>query len=98
MKGYPKYFATVEDYKNIVRDFPEWKKRVETELKALKNIKDTKVLKATTLIDPSKPELGWKTQEIDNPYPRYKQKGFKTKRELEDMVAEIREVGEGEDK
>ena len=96
MKGYPKYFATKEDYKNIVRDFPEWKEQVKTELAALKNIRDTKVLKATTLIDPSKHELGWKTQEINDPYSRYMQKGFKTKKELEDMVAGIYEIGEGE--
>ncbi|MEA1957601.1 MAG: hypothetical protein U9N01_04520 [Euryarchaeota archaeon] len=93
MKGYPKYFATKEDYENIKRDFPEWRRRVKAELKKLKAIKDEKIKKATTLIDSSKPELGYKTVEVINPFPRFKQKGVKTKKELSDLIVEIGNSG-----
>jgi len=89
MKDYPKYFATKEDYKNIMRDFPEWRKRVKEELKALKAIKDDKVTRAVALSDPDDPESDWITEEITNPYPKYKQKGFKTKQKLSDLISEV---------
>lgn len=88
MKGYPSYFATVEDYKNIIRDFPEWKKRVKEELKAIKAIKDDKVTRAVAPIDPDDPESEWITEEIPNPLPRFKQKRFKSKKALDDLIAE----------
>jgi hypothetical protein len=86
MKGYPEYFATIEDYENIMRDFPEWRGRVKADLKALKAIKDDKVIRATELIDPEDPESEWKTEEISNPFPKWKQKGFKTKKALSDLI------------
>ena len=88
MKGYPDYFATKEDYKNILRDFPEWRKRVEEELKALKAIKDDKVLRAIALVDPSDPDSEWITEEIENPLPIHKQKGFETKKQLDELIVE----------
>ena len=96
MKGYPKYFATKEDYENVIRDFPKWRKRVKNELQALKAVKDDKMSVATTLVDPHNEELGWNTMEVPNPNPRFKQKGFKTKKELGDMVTGIEETGEVE--
>ena len=89
MKGYPEHFATVEDYKNIIRDFPDWRKRVKDELKALKDIKDDKVTRAVSLIDPEDPESDWITEEIPNPFPKYKQKGFKTKKKLNDLISGV---------
>jgi len=92
MKGYPSYFATKEDYKNIIRDFPEWRKRVEEELKALKAIKDDKVLRAIAPVNPEEPEGDWITEEITNPLPRFKQKGFVTKKELDDLIVKAEKV------
>ena len=89
MKGYPNYFATKEDYENILRDFPEWRKRVKDELKALKAIKDDKVFRAIAPVDPTDPDSEWITEEIVNPFPRFKQKGFKTKKELDDLVIAV---------
>jgi hypothetical protein len=86
MKDYPKYFATMCDYENIMRDFPEWGERVKADLKALKAIKDDKVMRATELIDPEDSESEWKTEEISNPFPQWKQKGFKTKKALSDLI------------
>lgn len=88
MKRYPTYFATKEDYENILRDFPEWRKQVKDELKALKAIKDTKVTRAVSPIDPDDPESEWITEEIDNPLPIHKQKGFKTRKQLDDFIVE----------
>jgi len=92
MKGYPDYFATKEDYANIIRDFPEWRKRVEEELKALKAIKDDTVLRAITPVNPEEPEGEWITEEINNPLPRFKQKGFATKKQLDDLIVEAEVV------
>ena len=94
MKRYPKYFATMEDYGNIVRDFPEWKERVKADLNALNAIKDDKVIRATVPIDPEDPESEWKTEEISNPFPKWKQKGFKTKKALSDLITSIEIKGE----
>lgn len=93
MKGYPNYFATKEDYKNIMRDFPEWRKRVKEELQALKAIKDDKVLRAIAPVNPEEPEGEWITEEIANPLPRFKQKGFETKKELDDLIIEAEKEG-----
>lgn len=88
MKGYPDHFATKEDYENIIRDFPEWRKRAKEELKALKAIKDDTVSRAIAPIDPNDPDSEWITEEIANPFPRFNQKGFKTKKELDDTIIE----------
>lgn len=92
MKGYPNYFATQQDYENIIRDFPVWKGRVKAELAALKAIKDDKVIRATVPIDPEDPESEWTTEEISNPMPMWKQKGFKTKKALSDLVLSVEAV------
>lgn len=89
MKGFPRHFATKEDYENILRDFPQWKSRVMEEVKALKAIKDDKVTRAVRQIDPNDPESDWITEKIDNPSPVHKQKGFKTKKELTDLAGEV---------
>lgn len=92
MKGYPPNFATVQDYENIIRDFPQWRKRVMEELKELRKINDDKVTRAIGPIDPDDLVSEWETDEIDNPLPRRKQKGFKTKKELDALIAEIAEA------
>ena len=89
MKGYPSYFATKEDYENIMRDFPQWQDRIKKELQALKAIKDDKVTRAVRQIDPNDPESEWITEKIDNPFPVHKQKGFKTKEDLNDLVVKV---------
>lgn len=89
MKGYPKYFATKEDYENIIRDFPEYQKRVKEELKELRKIKDDKVTRAVRPIDPDDPMSDWETEVIENPLPRWKQKGFKRKKELDEVIDKL---------
>lgn len=86
MKGYPSYFATMEDYENIKRDFPQWRNMLNADLKKLEAIKDDKAIHATMPIDLEDPESEWKTEEISNPMPIWKQKGFKTKKALSDLI------------
>ena len=86
MKGFPEYFATKEDFKNIIRDFPKWRGRVMKELKAIQKIKDDEVTRAIRPVDPNDPESEWITEKIPNPFPLHKQKGFKTKKELKDII------------
>ena len=93
MKGYPEYFATKEDYENIIRDFPEWHGKVKKELNALVAAKDDKVLRATTLKNPLKPELGYNVVEMANPSPRYKQKRFESRAEISALIARKAEKG-----
>ena len=96
MKGYPTHLATKEDFKNIIRDFPQWRKRAIKELKALQAIKDDKVTHAIRPIDPDDPESDWITEEIPNPLPIHRQKEFKNKKELNFIIskAEKREKKE----
>ena len=97
MKGFPFHFATKEDYENIIRDFPKWRGRVLKQLKALQDTKDNKVTRAVSLINPNDPESDWITKEMPNPFPKYQQKGFKTKKKLNNLIAEV-EVKEKKDK
>ena len=76
----------MQDYKNIIRDFPQWRERALEELKALQSIKDSKVTRAIRLIDPDDPESDWITEEILNPLPIHRQKGFKNKKELDELI------------
>ena len=87
MRGYPNHFATAEDYENIIRDFPEWRKRAKDNLKALWKLNDDIVTRAIRPINPDDPMSDWETEAIPNPLPRYKQKGFKFKTELNDLIA-----------
>lgn len=86
MKGYPRCFARKEDYENILRDFPEWAEPVKNELKTIKNLKDDKMSIPIALIDPDDPNSEWKTEEILNPHPVFKRKGFKDRKELNDLI------------
>jgi len=179
MKGFPKHFATVYDYKYILENYPEWRDRVIKELEKIYNLKDDKAVKAVKPKEPkilystllSKVEtdfnkgvipeaikkgienkLGylpnlvviqeedgwslriigkvwneelqkyqdsfitgfpgirikkvdenaifflekereeWETEEIDNPMPLYKQKGFKTKEEILNLINKYKEI------
>lgn len=94
MKGYPKFFATKEDYENIMRDFPEWRGKVKKELSELAAIDDDKVYRATTLKDPAKPELGYNVVKVTNSFQMFKQRGFTTKKEILTLIEMKKTVGE----
>ena len=85
MKGYPNRVATKEDFLNLLA-MPEHKAHAIADLKAIRDIDDAKVTKATTLIDPEDPEKGYNTELITNPLPIWKQKGFSSRAEVTELI------------
>ncbi len=87
MKGYPKRIACKQDFINLLED-EEFKECALSDLSAIYNCDDSKATRATTLIDPDDSEKGYNTEIIDNPMPMWKQKGFKTRQAVADLIIE----------
>ena len=85
MKGYPKFVAVKQDFVNLL-DMPEFKEQALADLQAIYDLQDDKATRATTLIDESDPEKGYNTEEIDNPNPVWKQKGFASRAEVLELI------------
>jgi hypothetical protein len=85
MKGYPKHIATRQDYENLLK-IPEFAERAKADLEALAKADTAKVTRAVSLVDKSKPEGEWITEEIVNPNPIWKQKGFESAKMVSDMA------------
>ena len=85
MRGFPKHINTKQDFDNLLA-MPKFEEQAITELKRIKDTKDSKITKATTQKDPTDPESEWNTIEVTNPNPKWKQLGFKTKKELTDLI------------
>jgi len=87
MKGYPNHFNTKQDYLNIL-ELPEYRSRCLEELRRIRDLKDDRILKATTTtqIDPENFESDWKMEEIKNPNPVWKQKGFASRQEVRNLI------------
>jgi len=81
MQGYPKFIATRQDYENLLK-IPEFAGRAKTDLTALALINTEKVTRAVRPVDANKPDGNWVTEEIDNPSPIWKRKGFETTKEV----------------
>ena len=86
MRGFPKHINTKQDFDNLLGT-PEFKEQAITELNRIKNLKDSKITKATTQKDPTDPESEWNTIEVTNQNPKWKQLGFAIKKELTDLIA-----------
>ena len=87
MKGYPKHIAIKQDFINLLT-IEEFKERVLVDLLAICNLDDDKATKAITLIDSDDPDQGWNMEIIDNPFPTWKQKGFESRQEIENLIIE----------
>jgi hypothetical protein len=85
MRGYPKYFATKQDYLNVL-EIPAYRERCLAELRAILDLKDDSLLVATTPTDPDDPSSEWNTETISNPNPLWKQKGFSARNEVRRLV------------
>ena len=85
MRGYPKHINCVQDFNNLLAD-KALKARTLAELQEIYNKDDSKTLRATTLIDPEDPKSDWNTEEIDNPMPLWKQKGFESREAVAALV------------
>jgi len=86
MRGYPKHINCVQDFNNLLAD-KALKARTLAELQEIYNKDDSKTLRATTLIDPEDPKSDWNTEEIDNPMPLWKQKGFESREAVAELIA-----------
>jgi len=85
MRGFPKHINCVQDLNNLLAD-KDLKRRAISELQEIYNKDDSKTLRATTLIDPEDPKSDWNTEEIDNPMPLWKQKGFESREAVAALV------------
>ena len=85
MKGFPKHINTKQDFLNLLAD-DKFKTQALSELDRIYNLNDSKATKATTLIDPDDEEKGWNTEEIDNPMPEWKLKGFTSREAVNTMI------------
>ena len=88
MKGYPKHINTTQDFTNLLAD-DKFKEQALAELKRIYNLKDAKATRATTLIDPDDEEKGWNTEEITNPMPEWKLKGFASRKAVNEMIQAV---------
>jgi len=83
MRGYPKHVATKTDFDNLLK-MSEFKTQALADLKRLQAVDDAKVIR---VISGSEEEKNLVTKEIDNPNPIWKQKGFSTKKALNDLIS-----------
>ena len=86
MRGFPKHINCVQDFNNLLAD-KDLKRRAISELQKIYTKDDSKTLRATTLIDPEDPKSDYNTEEIDNPMPLWKQKGFESREAVAELVA-----------
>lgn len=82
MKGYPKHIATKQDFDNLLA-MPEHKAKALKDMKKLQAVDDAKVIR---VVSGSEEDKNLITEEIDNPNPAWKQKGFKDKKALDDLI------------
>ena len=85
MRGFPKHINCVQDFNNLLAD-KDLKRRAISELQKIYNKDDSKTLRATTLIDPEDPKSDYNTEEIDNPMPLWKQKGFESREAVATLI------------
>jgi hypothetical protein len=85
MQGYPKVVATKKDYENLLK-IPEFAGRAKTDLASLALVNTEKVTRAIRPVDVNKPDGNWVTEEIDNPSPIWKRKGFETTKEISGLA------------
>ena len=87
MRGYPKHIGNKRDFLNLLA-MPEHK---ETALKDLKKVKDLKDDTVVRVISGSEEDGNLVTEVIANPNPKWKQLGFKDKKDVDDLVT-VQEV------
>lgn len=85
MKGLPKYISTKQDFINLLAE-PEHQAQAIEGLKVIRDMEDDKALRVV-LIDEETGEAV--TEEIDNPMPLWKVKGFSSRQEVADLITEV---------
>lgn len=76
MKGFPQIIATPNDFENLLNT-PEFQDQALMKLQELQDHDDRTVTRATSeLVDPDNPESDFIVEEIENPSPLHRQRGF----------------------
>jgi len=82
MKGYPKHIATKQDFINLLAD-PYFKARAIADLKSIRDLEDDKATRTLSINEDGTAV----TDEIDNPLPLWKIKGFSSRAEVAALIA-----------
>jgi len=82
MRGYPKFVATKQDFLNLL-EMEEFKTRALEDIQALLKAPDEKVQR---VVSGSEEEGNLVAEEIDNPMPLWKIKGFESKEKVAEIV------------
>ena len=88
MIGFPGHIATVQDFQNLLND-TEFKDQALQKLQDIQDFDDRVVLRAVEPVDPDNPESEWITEEIENPNPLHRQKGFAEWIDVVKLSAEV---------
>jgi len=84
MKGYPKHVATKQDFLNLL-SHEEFREQAIADLKKIYETKDDTVVR---VISGSEEEGDLVTEEIENPMPLWKIKGFSSREEIADIITQ----------
>lgn len=82
MRGYPKHIATKQDFLNLLAD-QEFKERAIADLKVIRDVPDDKATRTVSINEDGTAV----TEEIDNPMPLWKVKGFISRAEVAALIA-----------
>jgi len=78
MKGFPKNIKTKQDFKNLLA-IPQYREQALKDLQTIYNTKDDKAIRVVSVSE----EIGdLITEEISNPVPVWRQKGFGSRKEI----------------
>ena len=85
MKGYPKYINCKQDYINLLAT-PEYAAQALADLRIIRDMEDDKALRTISINEETGEAV---TEEIDNPMPLWKVKGFSSRQEVADLITEV---------
>ena len=83
MKGYPKHIATKQDFINLLAD-PEYRDQALEDLAEIRDLPDEKANRTLSINEDGTAVM----EEIDNPMPLWKIKGFSSRMEVAALIAE----------
>jgi threonyl-tRNA synthetase len=84
MKGYPKHVAIKQDFLNLL-EIPEFKDQALADLAEIRDLTDDTATR-TLVIQEDGTAV---TEEIENPMPLWKIKGFSSRQEITDLIREV---------
>lgn len=80
-----------QDFENLLAD-EKFKEAALEELQTLQDFDDRTATRATKPLNPDDPNSDFETEEIENPFPLHKQKGFDEWMDVVRLNAQAREV------